>query len=145
MDHDPAATLVREMTVEVSALYGEDPDQPSRLTADLFAPPTGAFLVAFDDDEPVGCAGLCRVDAELGQVNRVYVRLSARGTGAARALMAALEEHASAIGYGTLRLETGTRQPAAIRLYESLGYAPIACFPPYEDDPFSRCYAKRIG
>jgi putative acetyltransferase len=56
-----------------------------------------------------------------------------------------VERRAKDLGYRTLRLETGTRQPAAIRLYESLGYTPIACFPPYEDDPFSRCYAKRIG
>jgi GNAT superfamily N-acetyltransferase len=145
VDDARAAALVREMTVEVCALYGEDPDQPSGLTAELFAPPHGTFLVAVVDDRAVGCAGYRRIDDDLGQVHRVFVRTEARGTGVARALMAAIEQRAVGSGLTTLRLETGIRQPAAMRLYESLGYTPIARFPPYEEDPVSRCYAKRIG
>ena len=133
------------MTVEVSPLWGEDPDQPSSLTADLFAPPNGAFFVAMADDRPLGCAGYRRIDDKLAQVHRVYVRPGARGSGAAQALMAEVERHATTRGYLWLRLETGTPQPAAMRLYERLGYTPIARFAPYEDEDRSRCYAKRIG
>ena len=43
-----------------------------------------------------------------------------------------------------MRLETGTRQPEAIALYESSGYARVPCFPPYDDDPLSVCFAKPL-
>lgn len=143
---DPdAAGLAREMTVEVAALYGDDPDQPSSYTAEMFAPPGGQFLVGYLDGRPVGCAAYRRIDEGLAQAHRVFVRPAARGAGIARRLMEQVEVMAAEAGYDTLRLETGTLQPAAMRVYESLGYTPIPAFGPYKDDPVSRCYAKRIG
>ncbi|MEV6641747.1 hypothetical protein [Amycolatopsis sp. NPDC051371] len=44
-----------------------------------------------------------------------------------------------------LRLETGVRQPAAMRLYERAGYRRVPNFPPYEDDPESVCYEKLLA
>ncbi len=58
--------------------------------------------------------------------------------------MARIEEEARALGYEALRLETGTPQPAAIRLYEQMGYRRIACYPPLEDDPLSVFFEKRL-
>jgi GNAT superfamily N-acetyltransferase len=58
----------------------------------------------------------------------MYVRPGARGHGIARALLAACEDAARALGYTELWLETGTAQPEAIALYTSSGYAPIARF-----------------
>jgi GNAT superfamily N-acetyltransferase len=143
---DPdAAALVREMTVEVATLYGDDPEQPSSYTAEMFAPPTGQFLVGYLGGRPVACAAYRRVDDELAQAHRVFVRPEARGAGIARRMMDHVEAMAAEAGYRTLRLETGTLQPAAIRVYESLGYTPIPAFGQYVDDPVSRCYAKRIG
>jgi GNAT superfamily N-acetyltransferase len=145
MTHPDAAALVREMTVEVCALYGEDPDAPSSLTPEMFAPPDGGFLVGYLSGRPVACAGFCRIDAELAQANRVFVRPEARGQAIARQMMGHVEGRAVEAGYRTLRLETGILQPAAMRTYEGLGYEPIPRFAPYESDPRSRCYAKRIG
>lgn len=142
MTHPDAIALLAEMAAEVSALYGRG-DRQRGLAPALFEPPDGAFLVAYQDGVPVGCAGWRRVDERTAQVHRVFVRPQARGCGLARRLMAEVETRAS--GYLTLRLHTGVRQPAAMRLYESLGYEPIALFAPYEDDPLSRCYAKAIG
>jgi GNAT superfamily N-acetyltransferase len=143
---DPdAAALVREMTVEVATLYGDDPDQPSSYTPEMFAPPSGQFLVGYLDGRPVACAAYRRVEDRLAQAHRVFVRPAARGAGIARRMMVHVEAMAVEAGYDTLRLETGTLQPAAIRVYESLGYTPIPVFSPYEDDPVSVCYAKRIG
>ena len=46
----------------------------------------------------------------------------------ARALLHALEARARELGYTVLRLDTGSRQPAARHLYESEGYKEIANF-----------------
>jgi putative acetyltransferase len=142
---DPdAAALTAEMRAEVSVLYGR-PDAGSPLTAEMFEPPAGRFLVGYLDGEAAGCAGYRRIDEGLARVQRVFVRPWARGNGLSRRLMETVEALAVADGYETLELHTGPRQPAAVRVYESLGYTPIALFPPYEGDPLSLCYAKRIG
>ena len=43
-----------------------------------------------------------------------------------------------------MRLETGLRQPEAIALYRSAGYAEIPKFAPFEDDPLSVCFSKAL-
>ena len=47
-------------------------------------------------------------------------------------------------GFSKVRLETGQRQPEAIGLYESSGYAIIPAFGEYVGDPFSVCFEKEI-
>jgi putative acetyltransferase len=65
-----------------------------------------------------------------------------RGIG--RAILATIETRAKELGYLELRLETGTRQPEAIGLYQSSGWSAIPCFPPYADDPLSVCFGKSL-
>ncbi|WP_077057594.1 GNAT family N-acetyltransferase [Streptomyces sp. MP131-18] len=62
-------------------------------------------------DHP-GRAGILRV--------RVHPALRRRGIG--RALMAALEAEACALGYREAWLDTATNQPEAMAFYQSLGY-----------------------
>jgi ribosomal protein S18 acetylase RimI-like enzyme len=143
---DPdAADLVREMTVEIAILYDDDPDWSSRLSAEMFAPPNGQFVVGYLGAEPVACAAYRRIDDQLAQAQRVFVRPAARSRGIASRMMRHLEALATEAGYLTMRLETGVLQPAAITMYERLGYTQIPAFAPYQDDPVSRCYAKSLG
>ena len=62
----------------------------------------------------------------------------------ARLLLAHLEDTAAAAGRRRIVLETGTRQPEAIALYEREGYAPTEKFGVYRDEPDSRCYARPL-
>ena len=59
--------------------------------------------------------------------------------------MARLEEWAAELGYTRAVLETGTSQPEAIGLYESIGYHRIDNYPPYVGVQNSVCYEKRLG
>jgi hypothetical protein len=59
-------------------------------------------------------------------------------------VLEALEVRAVAIGYTRLVLETGIRQPEAMALYESAGYASIEPYGFYKHAPMSRCYAKDL-
>ncbi len=61
----------------------------------------------------------------------MYVRESARGTGVADAIMARLEEETAEAGLSVLRLETGTRQHAALRFYERVGFRRCEVFGDY--------------
>jgi GNAT superfamily N-acetyltransferase len=78
------------------------------------------------------------------EVKRLYVAPSARGTGAAALLLAAVETRAAELGAARLVLQTGDRQPDAVRLYEKTGYTPIPVFPPYDTVPFSLCFGKAV-
>jgi hypothetical protein len=62
-----------------------------------------------------------------------------------RQILVALESSARERGYSTLQLETGTRQPEAIKLYRSAGYCEIPCFGDYADGQFSVCFEKRLA
>jgi GNAT superfamily N-acetyltransferase len=75
----------------------------------------------------------------------MYVIPEARGRGLSRRLLATLEIHARNMGYLSLRLETGVRQPEAIRLYESAGYDHIPRYGVYVDDVHSVCFKKRLA
>lgn len=97
---------------------------------------TWAWL-AMVDDQPVGCACLSLATAGIAEIKRVYVDESQRGSGIARQLMETLEAQARQLGEPTIYLETGIYQPAAIRLYEKMGFHTTAPFGHYQPDPLS--------
>ncbi len=125
-----AAELVDELDADLAVRYGSGGD-PVHAPAAEFDGPGGQMLLATLDGEPVGCVGLRRIDARAAELKRMYVRPDARGRGIARALLAACEREAQALGYEQMWLETGTMQPEAVTLYLTSGYEPIPSFGQY--------------
>jgi phosphinothricin acetyltransferase len=103
-----------------------------------------AFFVLRDDGVPAGCAGIQLFGTEYGEIKRMYVRPQFRGLGHGRRLLDHLTDHARAQGIALLRLETGIHQPAAIRLYERMGFQRVGPFGDYVEDPLCLYYEKRI-
>lgn len=118
--------LVARAEAELAARYGNLDDGERGLTAAMFEPPAGVFLVARTKTgrrrRPVGGVGLRTVAAGTGEVRRLWVDPAWRGRGIGRDLMAGLEDAASGLGLTQLRLGTGDRQPEAVALYERLGW-----------------------
>lgn len=135
-----AAALGDELLDRYAGRAGSGAEAP----ASDFEPPDGAFLVGYEDGEPIGCGGLCRYDERTAEIRRMYVIPAARGRGLSRVLLAALEDEGRQLGYSAVRLETGDRQSEAIRLYQSAGYEPIARFGPYVADERSVCFEKAL-
>lgn len=125
-----AAQLVAELDADLTVRYGGEGD-PVHAPAEEFDGPGGQMLLASLDGELIGCVGLRRLDAHTAELKRMYVRPHARGRGIARALLAACERQATAMGYQQLWLETGTKQPEAVGLYLTSGYEPVAPFGQY--------------
>jgi GNAT superfamily N-acetyltransferase len=150
-DDPVAAALVAALDADLDERYREDDleDEPDHAFLNLLhadvAPPTGAFLVAYLDGEPAGCGAVRGHGDGVAEVKRMYVTPDARGRGVARALLAALEVQAAALGYTRLVLETGTRQHEAMALYESAGWTPIPPYGAYRDSALSRCYEKPVS
>lgn len=144
IDEGIGAELVRELLADLEVRYGgPDPFAPPPL--DL-APPRGAFVVAYLDGHPVACGGIRPHTASgAAELKRMYTRPDARRRGVGRALLARLERDARDLGYDRIVLETGTKQPEAIALYEHFGYTRCEPFGQYKDSSSSRCYEKALN
>ena len=103
-----------------------------------------AFFVARRGGAAVGCGAIVRGDGD-GELKSLFVDPSARGLKIGRRLLDAIEAYAAEIGLKVLRLETGVRQPEALRLYASAGYLPIGPFNGYRPDPLSVFMEKPLG
>lgn len=99
---------------------------------DEYGPPGGAFLIARDAGQALGCVGLRRRDAGGGELKRLYVVPHARGRGIGQKLAAAMIGRARTLGYARLYLDTLASMTAARALYDSLGFRPVA---PYRFNP----------
>jgi ribosomal protein S18 acetylase RimI-like enzyme len=92
------------------------------------------LLVAREAGEVSGTVQLALAAKQNGlhraEVQKLIVHTSFRNRGIARALMAAAEEHARALGRTTLVLDT-EQGCAAERLYEKCGYARAGVIPRY--------------
>jgi GNAT superfamily N-acetyltransferase len=142
-DHPDAVALIAELQQEYVARYGS-PDATPVDPAE-FAPPEGLFLVGYLDGMPAACGGWRVFDVDGVEIKRMYVRSATRGRGLARAVLGELERTARAAGHRRMVLETGSRQPEALGLYRSSGYAEVAKFGHYADAPESVHLGKWIG
>jgi GNAT superfamily N-acetyltransferase len=140
-----AASLLSDLSREIATMYADRGDdggagfQPEDAEG-----PRAAFVVAFAGDEPVGCGALRPHDAACGEVKRMYTVPAWRGRGIARLVLDALEGEARAAGYVRMLLETGDRQPEAVRVYERAGYARIPAYGVYVGWVGSLCYGKAL-
>jgi GNAT superfamily N-acetyltransferase len=118
---------------ELSLRFGQNfSPRPVDPDAQAMAPPRGLFLVARQDDRPVGCVGL-RSSAEgigpgCGEVKRLWVATEARGRGLARRLMSGIEAAARDMGLACLRLDTSRHLTEAQALYLRDGWQEIAAY-----------------
>lgn len=139
-----ATALIAALNAELSRLYPEEGATHFRLDVDEVQSGRGAFLVAYDDERPVGCGAIRRLDERRAEIKRMFVEPGSRGRGAGRCMLNALETEARKLGVSRIVLETGDRDPAAIRLYESAGFVRIPRFGEYEHSPLSICMEKLI-
>jgi putative acetyltransferase len=124
--------LIAELDTALSAEY--PPEQRHGLALDAIFQPHLRFFLARLDGEAVACGGVA-LFADFAEVKRMYVRHAARGRGVAQALLARIEAEALAAGLSVLRLETGDRQDAAMRLYTRAGFRRCPVFGAYAAMP----------
>ncbi|GIF10835.1 GNAT family N-acetyltransferase [Actinoplanes teichomyceticus] len=92
----------------------------------------------------IGCGALRRLTDHSAEIKRMYVAPGHRGSGVATAILRALEDAAVRRGWTTLRLETGSEQPEAIRFYRREGYREIPLYGVYRGSTISRCFERDL-
>ena len=118
-------------------------------TLDAIFQPHIRFFIARLRGVAVGCGGVA-LFPDYAEVKRMYVRDSARGQGVADAILARIEDEVRNAGLSVLRLETGDRQIAAMRLYVRAGFRECPAFGDYasmapQAIATSVFYEKRLG
>lgn len=103
------------------------------------------MVVAWVNGDAVACGVLRPLEPGVGEIKRMFVDNANRRQGLARRILGELEALAPKLGFSLIRLETGTRQPEAIALYQGSGYQPIDAYGEYVGDRFSVCFEKHLG
>ena len=121
---------------------GFDPGDALDEAAALYNSPTGIFVVARIDAETAGCGGVVHVDDTTAEIKRMWVAPAHRGRGIGAAILARLEEEASAAGRSRVVLDTNGTLLEARTMYERAGYSPTER---YNDNPYAEhWYVKEV-
>jgi ribosomal protein L3 glutamine methyltransferase len=107
-----------------STIWQDLQDLPKR-----YGPPHGAALLAYLDEELVGCGALAATQQTgVAEIKRIYVRPAFRRQGLARTLTQRLITQAQSLTYHTAAISTWPENTQALALYRDLGFVPIAPF-----------------
>ena len=99
-------------------------------------------VVSYLDDKPIGCGAFKKYDSQTVEIKRMFVLPDYRGQRIAVDILQEQEQWAAELNYTSSVLETGKKQPEAIRLYERSGYILIPNYGQYEGIENSVCMKK---
>ncbi|MCW9044689.1 MAG: GNAT family N-acetyltransferase [Pseudopelagicola sp.] len=134
-EHPDAVASMNAYYAELAARFetGFDVTRSADPDAADMRPPRGTFLVAYRAGAAIGCVGLKGTDKGYAEVKRLWISPAARGLGLAKRLMTEIETAARTLSIPTLRLDTNSALPEAVRLYQTTGWTEIERF---NDDPY---------
>jgi GNAT superfamily N-acetyltransferase len=143
---------IRALFSEYSSLVAEalcfqNFDQELEALPGDYVPPAGALLLARDAaaaNVAAGCVALRRIDADTGEMKRMFVREAYRGSGLGRNLAVAVIAEARRKNYSRIVLDTLPKLSAAISLYRNLGFVEIDPYLP-SPTPGAVCFGLKLS
>jgi putative acetyltransferase len=135
---DEARALIAALDRELADHYDDEHNFPLS-PEELADKKTDFFMAETFQGETIGTIALRR-EKDYAEIKRMFVLPEHRGKGVAQALLKAAHESASQHGYESVRLETGSYQAAAIKLYESAGYTRRPAFGDYPPESEQNIY-----
>lgn len=127
---EAARTLFREYEawLDVDLCFQSFAEELENLPGKYAAPSGRLFLIEIDGNV-AGCVAVRRLDDEICEMKRLFVREQFRGSGAGRQLIEAIIEAARSIGYRKMRLDTlADKMPKAVELYQFYGFRKISAY-----------------
>ncbi|CAA9261047.1 MAG: Acetyltransferase [uncultured Adhaeribacter sp.] len=101
-------------------------------------------VVAYQNGQPAGCGAIKEYTPHAMEIKRMYTAPDRRGTGIATKVLQELENWATELGYTSCVLETGKKQPEAIKLYQKNYYQLIPNYGQYAGVENSVCFEKKL-
>jgi len=144
LDNVDVERLISQLNMDLYSRYPEPGALIFSLESADIVDGVGALLMAELEGEPVGCGAYRVMDDVPGsaEIKRMYVTLAGRGKKIGSALLAELERAAAASGVRRFALETGPRQPEAMRVFEAAGYVVCEPWGRFVGKEFSICMEK---
>ncbi len=141
-DQPDVIALITELDAYQDSLY--PPEARYALDLASLKQPQVLFAVARDEASQAVACGAIVLEAQFGELKRMFVSPRARGHGLGRRLLNLLESEAAARGCRTVALETGPYQPEALGLYAACGYRRCRPYGDYADHPLSVFMQKAL-
>ncbi|HNM27383.1 MAG TPA: GNAT family N-acetyltransferase [Saprospiraceae bacterium] len=102
-------------------------------------------VVAYAAGRAVACGAFRDFEPSVVEIKRMYTLPEYRGKGIASRVLAELEQWAGSLAVQKCVLETGKKQPEAIRLYTKNGYSVIPNYGQYAGIDNSVCFEKVLA
>lgn len=120
--------------VDMNSIIGPVHSYSSRILdeLELYQAPDGAFYLLKVKGSFVGMGAIRKINSEIGELKRMYIKPDYRGKGYGKMMLAKLIKRGEELGYTTLRLDTGPFMESAQHLYRSVGFVEIERYPEAE-------------
>jgi DNA-binding MarR family transcriptional regulator/GNAT superfamily N-acetyltransferase len=110
---------------DINSRFPEGFDPAALVRPEEVSGATGAFLVAYEEQRPVGCGALRTLEPGVGEIRHVWVDPGARRLGLARRILDGLEQAALERDLTVVRLDTHALLTEARAMYRACGYTEI--------------------
>ena len=131
--------LVTFLNKDLLDRYGDLQDYYSQFNTIQNLP---TVVVAYYNEEAVGCGCFKKYDDTSVEVKRMYVAEDYRGLSIAENILKKLEAYAVQNGIMRICLETGNLHTAALAFYRKSGYHEIVAFGNYQPNEVSIYFEK---
>lgn len=102
-------------------------------------------VVLYQNKIPVSCGAIKTFEDKSVEIKRMYTLPSHRGQGLATLVLKELQQWAFELSFSHCVLETGIKQPEAIKLYLKNGYQQIENYGQYKGIANSLCFKKMLS
>ena len=118
--------------------YGVHPHNPTKIVEqdikqiDKYLPPNGHVFLALIENKACGIGCLNSINAEIGELKRMFVDPSFRKLGVGKAILQEIINTAKERRHKKVRLNTPKFMETAHSLYAGFGFKPISVYPEVE-------------
>ncbi len=102
-------------------------DELKNLPGD-YVKPGGSIILAKVEGLPAGCVAMKKIDSNICEMKRLYLREQYKGFGLGKDLALKIIERARELGYSYMRLDTLPTMDKAQKLYKALGFYDIDAY-----------------
>lgn len=136
-----AVNLINELSSYLASKTGRD-GRDSFEVADVIVP-RSVFILAFENEQAVGCGAIRPFEDKICEVKRMYTRTHSLGVGTQ--ILQELEKLAAEFKYERIWLETGVENQCAVKFYLRHGYKICENFGKYKGRPECVCFEKVLS
>ena len=101
-------------------------------------------VIAYENEKSLACGALKEYAPGIMEIKRMFTDPEVRGKGVATKVLNELIQWAKEMNYQKCILETGIRQPDAIRLYQKNGFTSIPNYGQYAGVENSVCFEMEL-